>query len=105
MTLAGCERGVNLCLIMLRPLLICLLALQSAALMADEPALSAIPVTKAVTNVVVIPVREQIAKPVLYIIRRGLKEAIDQKADVVVLDMKTPGGALDVTFDIMEALA
>ena len=41
----------------------------------------------------------------LYIIRRGLKEAIDQKADVVVLDMKTPGGALDVTFDIMEALA
>ena len=90
---------------MLRPLLICLLALQSAALMADEPALSAIPVTKAVTNVVVIPVREQIAKPVLYIIRRGLKEAIDQKADVVVLDMMTPGGALDVTFDIMEALA
>lgn len=52
----------------------------------------------------VIPVREEIASPVLYIIRRGLKEAIDQKADVVVLDMKTPGGALDVTFEIMEAL-
>jgi len=38
-------------------------------------------------------------------LRRGLKETIEQKADVVVLDMKTPGGALDVTFDIMEALA
>ncbi len=55
-------------------------------------------------QVVVIPVREQIAKPVLYILRRGLKEAIEQKADVVILDMKTPGGALDVTFEIMEAL-
>lgn len=56
------------------------------------------------TRVMVIPVQEEIASPVLYIIRRGLKEAIEQKADVVVLDMKTPGGALDVTFEIMEAL-
>lgn len=55
-------------------------------------------------QVIVIPVQEQIAKPVLYILRRGLKEAIAQKADVVVLDMKTPGGALNVTFEIMEAL-
>ncbi|MBS0630475.1 MAG: hypothetical protein JSS11_01070 [Verrucomicrobia bacterium] len=55
-------------------------------------------------SVVVIPVRNEIAKPVLYILRRGLKEAIEQKADVVVLDIKTPGGALDVTFDIMAAL-
>lgn len=52
----------------------------------------------------VIPVRSEIAKPTLYILRRGLKEAIEQKADVVILDMETPGGALDVTFDIMEAL-
>lgn len=56
-------------------------------------------------RVVVIPVRDEIASPVLYILRRGLKEAIEAKADVVVLDMKTPGGALDVTFDMMEALA
>ncbi len=55
-------------------------------------------------RVVVIPVREEIAKPILYVIRRGLKEAIEEGADIVVLDMKTPGGALDVTFDIMEAL-
>jgi membrane-bound serine protease (ClpP class) len=52
----------------------------------------------------VVPVRDQIARPVLYILRRGLKEAIERKADVVVLDMETPGGALDVTFEIMEAL-
>jgi len=55
-------------------------------------------------QVVVIPIREQIATPILYILRRGLKEAIEQKADLVILDMKTPGGALDVTFEIMEAL-
>lgn len=55
-------------------------------------------------SVMVIPVREAIDKPILYVLRRGLKEAIEQKADVVVLDMETPGGRLDVTFDIMEAL-
>lgn len=58
----------------------------------------------AVARAFVIPVQTQIAKPILYVIRRGLKEAIEENADVVVLDMKTPGGALDVTFDIMEAL-
>ncbi|MDD2764590.1 MAG: NfeD family protein [Opitutaceae bacterium] len=52
-------------------------------------------------TVYVLPVREQIAQPVLYILRRGLKAAIESRADVVVLDMKTPGGALDVTFEIM----
>jgi membrane-bound serine protease (ClpP class) len=61
-------------------------------------------VEKKRTSVVVIPIREQVARPVLYILRRGLKEAIEQKADAVVLDIKTPGGALDVTFAMMEAL-
>jgi membrane-bound serine protease (ClpP class) len=56
-------------------------------------------------RVVIIPVREQVDSPLLFIIRRGLKQAIEDKADLVVLDMKTPGGALDVTFEIMEALA
>ena len=46
---------------------------------------------------IVIPIRDEIAEPALYILRRGLKEAISEKADVVVLDLKTPGGALDVT--------
>ncbi len=54
--------------------------------------------------VYVIPVRDEINRPTFYILRRGIKEAIEQKADAVVLDMNTPGGALDVTFDIMEAL-
>ena len=75
-----------------------LTAQEATAPQAASPA----PARRAVAYV--IPVRDEIAKPTLYIIRRGLKEAIEQKADLVVLDMKTPGGALDVTFDIMEAL-
>jgi membrane-bound serine protease (ClpP class) len=55
-------------------------------------------------KVVVIPIREQIAKPELFILRRGLKEAIENKADTIVLDMETPGGALDVTFEMLKAL-
>jgi membrane-bound serine protease (ClpP class) len=57
-----------------------------------------------VKRVVIIPIHGEIGQPTLYIIRRGLKEAIAQHADVVVLDLKTPGGALDATFDIMEDL-
>lgn len=55
-------------------------------------------------HVYVIPVREEIGSAVLYIVRRGVKEAIDRKADAIVFDMKTPGGALDKTFGIMEAI-
>lgn len=55
-------------------------------------------------KVCVIPVRQAIAEPVLYVIRRGLKQAIADKADIVVLDMDTPGGSLKTTFEILEAL-
>lgn len=68
---------------------------------ADPGPAAAAPARKAV---VVIPLREQVDSPLLFILRRGLKEAITAKADLVVLDMKTPGGALDVTFEMMEAL-
>lgn len=53
----------------------------------------------------VIPVRGPIGSAVLYLVRRGIKEAIEQKADALVFDMKTPGGELDSTFSIMEAIA
>ncbi|MEO7415233.1 MAG: NfeD family protein [Opitutaceae bacterium] len=56
-------------------------------------------------QVVAIKVHEQIGSAILYIVRRGVKEAIAAKADVVVFDIKTPGGALDSTFEIMEAIA
>ncbi|MBI2498428.1 MAG: hypothetical protein HYV75_11125, partial [Opitutae bacterium] len=78
-------------------------------MLAAEPTASAPPAPAAAGParkkvVYVIPVRDEINQPTLFILRRGLKEAIAQKADAVLLDMDTPGGALDVTFEIMEAL-
>lgn len=55
-------------------------------------------------KVMVIPVRSAIDKPALYVLRRGLKDAINKDIDTVVIDMETPGGRLDVTFDILQAL-
>lgn len=51
-------------------------------------------------SILVIPVRDHIDEPVHYILRRGLKEG----ADVVVLDMKTPGGSAGTALEMMEAL-
>lgn len=55
-------------------------------------------------KVVVVPIRAQIAKPELFILRRALKQAVENGADTVVLDMETPGGALDTTFEMLKAL-
>ena len=55
-------------------------------------------------QVAVIPVKQGIGSPVLYILRRSIKEAITAGVDVVVLDMDTPGGRLDITLEIMEVL-
>lgn len=55
-------------------------------------------------SVVVIPIRDDIAPPLVYIVRRGVKQAIEQKADLLVLDMKTNGGRLDTTEDIIEII-
>lgn len=62
------------------------------------------PAAGARKKVVVIPVRTEIGEPILYIIRRGVKEAIEDKVDTLVLDMETPGGALDSTFEILKVL-
>ena len=76
------------------------------ALVPAGPLRAAQPVAEKSTpaKVVIIPVRAQIAEPELYILRRGLKQAIEQKVDTIVLDMETPGGALDVTFEMLKAL-
>ncbi len=82
---------------MFRPLFILILTVCLSGMAATEAAPKAV-------RVHVIPVRDQIGPAAHYVVRRGLKEAIERRADAVVLDMKTPGGALDSTFEIMEAL-
>jgi len=83
-----------------------LLAVFAAMLMAtggraDAPA--AAPAAKKAV-VFVIPVNGEIADPILYILRRGLKDAIAQKADLVVLDMDTLGGSVQTALGMMKAL-
>jgi len=55
-------------------------------------------------KVFVIPIEEQIGKPTLYVVRRGVKEAIAAEANVIVLNMNTPGGELASTLEIMKIL-
>ncbi len=81
------------------------------AVSAPPPATSATPAATVVprggepVGVKVIPVRDAIARPVLYVIRRGLKEAQAEGMRTVILDMETPGGQLGVTLQIMDALS
>jgi membrane-bound serine protease (ClpP class) len=52
-----------------------------------------------------VPITEAISKPNLFILRRAIKQAIERGVQVLVLDMDTPGGRLDVTLDMMELLS
>lgn len=51
-----------------------------------------------------VPITEAISKPNLFILRRSIKQAIERDVRVLILDMDTPGGRLDVTLDMMELL-
>lgn len=84
-------------------LLLALLLLPSLAF-AQEPKETQAQQNLKSNKVVIIPIRDQIAPPELYILRRGLKTAIEQGADTLIIDMNTPGGRLDTTFEILEAL-
>ncbi len=63
------------------------------------------PVRADPVTVFVIPIKDVISRPNQFILRRGLKEAIDQGIDAVVLDIDTPGGFGNVMLDIMERTA
>ena len=52
----------------------------------------------------VIPIRDQIGPPILDILRRGMKTALEENASIVILDINTPGGELGVTLEIMEEI-
>ena len=55
-------------------------------------------------RVYVLPVREQIMPPLVYLVRRGVKEAMEARADLLVIDMETPGGRLDTCREIISIL-
>jgi membrane-bound serine protease (ClpP class) len=56
-------------------------------------------------DVYIIPITGAIDKANLFVLRRGLKEAIENDVKMVLLDMDTPGGRVDITIEMMEMLA
>jgi membrane-bound serine protease (ClpP class) len=70
----------------------------------DSSEIDARPAAIEKVAVYVIPIEGMIGKPNLYILRRGLKEAIRNDIEMVILDMDTPGGRVDVCLEMMEAL-
>ena len=81
-------------------LLLTLSCLPLAGLLAQK----ATPMTAMPIDVYVIPITGAIGTPNLYILRRGLKEAIVNDVGMVILDMDTPGGRVDITLEMMEML-
>ena len=59
----------------------------------------------AAQKVYVLPIRDDIMPPLVYVVRRGVKEAMEAKADLLVLDIETNGGRVDVTEEIIGILA
>lgn len=80
--------------------LICLAVLFAAG--SRQPLLCAEPT--APKRVYILPIRDNIMPPLLYLVRRGVKEAMEAKADALVLDMDTDGGRVDTTLKIIEIL-
>lgn len=55
-------------------------------------------------RVYVIPIREEIDSSTTYLVRRGVKEAMANKADLIVFDMNTPGGSAQAMMDIIDII-
>jgi membrane-bound serine protease (ClpP class) len=61
-------------------------------------------VRSASQKVYILPVRDDIMSPMVYLVRRGVKEAMEAKADLLLIDMDTNGGKVSSTEEIMEIL-
>jgi len=55
--------------------------------------------------VYVIPIKDMIERGLVYVIRRGVNEAIAEGASAIVFDMDTPGGRVDAAEDIIDIIA
>lgn len=84
--------------------LLTLLAGLISAVVVPTAALSAEATTNAAKKVYILPIRADIMPPLVYLVRRGVKEAMEAKADLLVLDMETNGGRVDTTREIISIL-
>lgn len=56
-------------------------------------------------KVYILPIQEDIMPPLVYVVRRGVKEAMEANADALILDMNTDGGRVDVTEEIIQIIS
>ena len=56
-------------------------------------------------TVYVIPVEGMIERGLVYVVRRGVRDAINTGADAIIFNMDTPGGRLDATEEIMRIIS
>lgn len=89
----------------MRPLLLSLLAVLFALPLAPDVRAAEAELRAANKRVVILPIRDDIMPPLVYIVRRGVKEAMDWNADLLVLDMETNGGRVDSTEEIVGILS
>jgi membrane-bound serine protease (ClpP class) len=52
-------------------------------------------------QIYIVPIRQDIDSSLVYIVRRGVKEAMAAKADLLVIDMDTDGGSLKSMMEII----
>ena len=64
-----------------------------------------VPVTSTPGPVYVLPIQKEIQKGLVYIVRRGVKDAMENNASALVLDMDTPGGEGEAMKEIMSIIA
>ncbi len=69
-------------------------------------AVSNLETSKSSTNnlIYVLPIRDDIEQTMVYITRRGVKEAMDKKASALLIHMNTNGGRLDSLEEIIKIL-
>ena len=54
--------------------------------------------------VYVIPIKKTIEPALLYVVRRGVDEAVRNKADAIIFEMDTPGGSVDAAEGIINVI-
>ncbi|MGC3958887.1 MAG: NfeD family protein [Verrucomicrobiota bacterium] len=56
-------------------------------------------------KVFIVPIRADIMPPLVYVVRRGVKEAMEANADAIIFDMDTNGGRVDITEEIFAIIS
>lgn len=60
--------------------------------------------TNATPLVYIIPIKNMIEPALLYVVRRGVDDAVRNDADAIIFEMNTPGGAVNAAKDIISVI-